>query len=238
MKVVVLAAGMSTRLQSIAKGIPKPMIEISGKPMIMRVIEYLITKGFDDIIVTLHYNAKMIQNYLVDEVGHNAKIEYAYENKLLGTAGSLKKNMDKLEEPFLVCSGSFLLPDLDIESIKKIHLKKDYVGTVVLNSKIPYEELANFGQAILSPMGEIIRFEEKPKEQFSNLVHSTYQFYNPSVFSYIQENEYVSLPDDVIPSLVREHKVQGIIYEGDLLNISTIEAYNRTLNYFEKEKKV
>ena len=204
------------------------MEKIGEKPMMHYVIENFINQGFDDIVITLHYMPNVITDYFGDGSHFGAKITYAYEEKLMGTAGSIKKMERYLSDDFFVCSGSYLPETLDLNEIVKCHRENKALGTVVLASCVDQKQLSNFGQAVINAEKQIVRFEEKPKSNFSDLVHTTYQIYSPSVFSYIPENVYYTLPDDVIPQILQSKNTYGYVYNGRLFGISTVEAYNET----------
>ena len=66
MKVVLMAGGKGTRISSIARDIPKPMIKISGKPILEHEIICLRQQGFNDFIITVSYLGKTIMDYFGD----------------------------------------------------------------------------------------------------------------------------------------------------------------------------
>ena len=66
MKVVIMAGGKGTRISSVASDIPKPMIKISGKPVLEHEIECLKEQGFTDIIITVSHLGHIIMDYFGD----------------------------------------------------------------------------------------------------------------------------------------------------------------------------
>lgn len=63
MKVVILAGGKGTRISEFTKTIPKPMIEIAGKPIIHRIIDHYIDYGHKEFYIALGYKGKVIKDY-------------------------------------------------------------------------------------------------------------------------------------------------------------------------------
>lgn len=237
MKVVIMAAGLSTRLLPLTESCPKPMLKVQSRPMIEHVILSLVNQGFSNIIITLYYKPEVIVNYFKDGSNFRAHIEYSYEEELLGTAGSIKKLENLLDDDFLVCSGSYLLDKIDFQDLIKTHKRKDALGTIVLG-KIPAEkDLKNFGQAILDQQNRVVRFQEKPRKSFSHWVHTTYQIYSPKIFEYIPSNKYYSIPDDLIPNILDSGKLYGYKYDEMFWGISTYESYIRTKRMLESNKE-
>ncbi|MBQ5399460.1 MAG: nucleotidyltransferase family protein, partial [Ruminococcus sp.] len=102
MKTVIMAGGRGTRISSVASDIPKPMIEIEGKPVLEHEIECLRRQGFTDLIITVSHLGHIIMERLGDGARLGVKIEYFEEKEPLGNAGALFKLKDKLTEDFLL----------------------------------------------------------------------------------------------------------------------------------------
>ena len=101
MKVVIMAGGKGTRISSINSDLPKPMIELCGKPILMWQIENLRTCGLTEIIMVIGHLGHIIQDYFKDGSDFGVHITYFIEDHPLGTAGALFK-MPELSEDFLL----------------------------------------------------------------------------------------------------------------------------------------
>lgn len=100
MKVVIMAGGKGTRIQSVASDIPKPMIKIDGVPVLEHEIRNLKKQGFTDIIITISHLGNIIMDYFGDGSRFGVHIEYYNENQPLGNAGALFKIKKKLTDDF------------------------------------------------------------------------------------------------------------------------------------------
>ena len=97
MKTVIMAGGKGTRISSIARDIPKPMIPIEGQPVLEREIACLRSQGFTDLIITVSHLGQIIMDYFGDGskcspvTGEpfGVHIEYYFEQEPLGNAGAL-----------------------------------------------------------------------------------------------------------------------------------------------------
>jgi len=78
MKVVILAAGYGTRLGSLTKDKPKPLVDLDGKPLIEHIMTRLAMHGLTEVIVNIHYLPQLLPAYL------HERALYFYEPKLLG----------------------------------------------------------------------------------------------------------------------------------------------------------
>ena len=64
MNVVILAGGLGTRMSELTKTIPKPMVRVLGKPMIVHIMEHYYKYGFRNFYIALGYKGDLIKKYL------------------------------------------------------------------------------------------------------------------------------------------------------------------------------
>lgn len=129
MKVVIMAGGKGTRIQSVASDIPKPMIKIDGVPVLEHEIRDLKKQGFTDIIITISHLGNIIMDYFGDGSRFGVHIEYYNENQPLGNAGALFKIKKKLTDDFLLLNADAIF-DVDFNRFVKYH--KNCGGLVTL----------------------------------------------------------------------------------------------------------
>lgn len=121
MKVVIMAGGKGTRIASIKSDVPKPMIEICGKPILLWQIENLKSNGLTDITLVIGHLGHVIQDFFKDGSQFGVNISYFIEDHPLGTAGALFK-MD-IQEDFLLLCGDVMI-DVDFNRFIDFHKKK------------------------------------------------------------------------------------------------------------------
>jgi MurNAc alpha-1-phosphate uridylyltransferase len=97
---MVLAAGLGTRLRPITDVIPKPLVEIDGRPLIDHALDRLVLAGVEHVLVNIHYKAAMIAAHLARR-GH-PRIELSEEAELLDTGGGVARALPLLGEAFYV----------------------------------------------------------------------------------------------------------------------------------------
>lgn len=119
MKVVIMAGGKGTRIASVRSDVPKPMINICGKPILEHQIDNLKACGLTDIILVIGYLGYKIKEYFGDGSKFGVNIEYFVEEHPLGTAGALFK-MPQLTEDFLLLCGDVII-DVDFNRFIAFH---------------------------------------------------------------------------------------------------------------------
>jgi MurNAc alpha-1-phosphate uridylyltransferase len=100
---MVLAAGLGKRLRPLTDGLPKPLVEVAGQPLIGHAIDRLALAGVERVVVNLHYKAAMIEAALFDRT--NPRIEFSRERELLETGGGVKQALPLLGDIFFVLNG-------------------------------------------------------------------------------------------------------------------------------------
>src|SRR5579872_1429063 len=133
MKAVIMAGGEGTRLRPLTSNQPKPMMPIANRPMMEHVIDLLKRHGFDDIVVTLAFQANAIRTYFGNGSEFGVRMVYATEENPLGTAGSVRNAMDELKETFLVISGD-VLTDIDLGAVVAFHEQRGALATIGLKA--------------------------------------------------------------------------------------------------------
>lgn len=106
--VAILCGGFGTRLGSLTRDLPKPMIEIAGRPYLDRVIESFAECGLRDFVLLTGYKAEVIEERFGDGVRFGVRIAYSRETEPLGTGGALREARGLLGERFLLTFGDVL----------------------------------------------------------------------------------------------------------------------------------
>ncbi|MFQ6134231.1 MAG: NDP-sugar synthase [Nitrososphaerales archaeon] len=120
MKGVILAGGFGKRLRPLTDSKPKPLIRVSGVPILLWQLNWLREHGIDDVVICAGYLKERIVNYIGDGDRFGVNAEYAIEETPLGTGGALKnaKNLLEGEESFVMLNGD-ILTNLDPQELYK-----------------------------------------------------------------------------------------------------------------------
>ena len=106
----ILAAGMGKRLRPYTDSVPKPMVEVGGRPIIDRTLDKLIAAGVKHVTVNTHYRADILENHLKKR--KDIEIIFSREETLLDTGGGIKNALHTLgDEPFYVIAGDAVWTD-------------------------------------------------------------------------------------------------------------------------------
>ena len=123
MKVVLLAGGFGTRLSEYTKDIPKPMVKINKKPIILYIMEHFAKFGHKDFYIALGYKGNVIKNYFSKKI-LDWNINLIDTGKNTMTGGRLKRVGELIkDETFFMTYGDGL-SNVDLNKLLKFHLEK------------------------------------------------------------------------------------------------------------------
>lgn len=226
--VFILAGGLGTRLRPLTEILPKPMLELGGKPILLRIIESFKEYGFINFIISLNYKGEIIEEYFGNGKNFGVNIEYVKESRKLGTAGSIDLAREKLVDDFIVINGD-IITGVDYENMLEHHQKsnnKITVGTRLYEYKIPYGVLVTDEISISS-------LEEKPTYCYN--VNAGIYALKPEVIKNIPCNEEYNMTQ-LIESVIQEDGKCGVYniteYWADIGQMDDFKRANEEVNRF------
>ncbi|MFZ5973967.1 MAG: sugar phosphate nucleotidyltransferase [Bacillota bacterium] len=224
MQAVIMAGGVGNRLRPLTCRIPKPMVPLMDRPVMEYAVGHLKKHGILDVAVTLQYLPEVITDYFKDGSQFGMNIRYFYEDKPLGTAGSVRQAAADFKDTFVVLSGDGLT-DIDISSAMRFHSEKGAMATLVLKRM---DSPLEFGTVMLNADGSIDRFVEKPTraQVFSDTVNTGIYILEPEVLEYVEKDIMVDFANDVFPRLLQDNKpLFGFVSENYWCDIGSAETY-------------
>ena len=124
MQAVIMAGGKGTRLASVTKDVPKPMVDFCGQPLLKYIVENLKENGVDDIILVIGHLGNVIKDYFGSGEKSGVNIRYFNEETPLGTAGALSLIKDMLDSSFFLVFGDLFL-NIDFKKFYDFHKAKN-----------------------------------------------------------------------------------------------------------------
>ena len=224
MKGLILAGGKGTRLRPLTLNTPKPVVPVANSPFLLFQIDLMRSAGIDEIILSLSYQPRKIEDLLKDGSDYGVWIRYAVEGTPLGTGGAFKNAEEHIDSTAVVFNGD-VLTDIDLAAVVAHHRKKGAVATIVLS---PVENPSAYGLVETNPDGWIQRFIEKPgpDEITCNTINAGIYVLEPSVLKYMPKGEPYSFERGLFPTLL-EHKepVLSFISTNYWIDIGTPQKY-------------
>ncbi len=233
---VIMAGGEGARLRPLTCDLPKPMAPVANRPIMHHIVGLLSRLGVEQAFATLHYLADEVETYfgtdesagggrrLPDGTELGLRLEYAVEDVPLGTAGSVRRLADQLEQTILIISGD-ALTDFDLRPAIEFHRGSGALATLVLKR---VADPLEYGVVITDEQGRVERFLEKPSagEVFSDTVNTGIYILEPEVLAQVDPERPVDFSKDLYPALLAEGKlVCGYVAEGYWTDIGSLDEY-------------
>ncbi len=204
MRVMIMAAGIGTRLRPVTDLVPKPMAPIANRPALYHILRLLRRHGMNEVVINLHHLPEAITDYFGDGRVIGMDITYTFEPELLGTAGGVKNNADFFGgETFLVVSGD-ALTDVDLTGLIAAHRRTGSIATIAV-AEVADPSL--YGVVVTDDDDRVVGFQEKPTrdEARSRLCNCGIYVFEPEILSHILPEQFDDFGKRVFPDLLREH---------------------------------
>jgi len=222
---VILAGGLGTRLRSAVPDLPKPMAPISGRPFLEYQLDYWINQGVHRFVLSVGYRHEAITEHFGSRY-KGAQIEYAVEERPLGTGGGFLAAAEKLgsQEPFLLLNGDTYF-GVDRKVLHAYALEHDAAWCLSL---FRTSEKGRYMGIEMSPEGQIMSLRSGV-EQGSRLANGGVYWVHPRVLSEAPSlGEKMSLEDDLFPNaFAAGRRLFGIEFKGTFIDIGVPEDYHR-----------
>ena len=184
---VIMAGGFGRRLLPFTEELPKPMLDVDGRPLLERIIDQLRDSGIRQINVTTHFKPEKIVDHFGNGRAFGVDISYVNEDRPLGTGGALGL-MPVPDETTLVINGD-VLTQVDFRTMLMYHRAHEADMTVAVSQ---YGIAVPFG-VVECDGPRICRLKEKP--QVNVLVNAGLYLLEPSVYGFVTNGETLQMTD-------------------------------------------
>lgn len=198
---MILAAGLGTRLKPFTDKHPKALVEINGKTILQRNIEYLAGYGIKEVIINVHHFANQIIQHINKNDGFGSKIIISDEtNEVLETGGGIKKAswfFEKDEEPFVVLNVD-ILTDMNLNEMIHHHQKLNPIATLAVSERTTSRYFLFDGNNQLCGWENVKTGEQKisrKSEKYIQKAFSGIHIISPGIFPLIRFTGKFSMVD-------------------------------------------
>ena len=229
MKVVLLAGGYGTRLSEATHSIPKPMVEIGGKPILWHIMKTYSSYGHNDFIVCLGYKGYVIKEYFMNYFLHMSDVTIDIkENKVevhntnsenwkvtlvdtgleSMTGGRIKRIQKYINnETFMLTYGDGV-SNIDINKLIEHHKNSKKALTVTA-----YKPQGKFGSLELDNEGHVAAFTEKPAGD-GMWINAGYFVCEPEIFDYIKGGDKTIFERNPLEEISKDGKMTAYKHNG------------------------
>ena len=225
MRALLLAAGLGTRLRPITDTTPKCLVPISGTPLLQIWLERLTAANVERLLINTHYLADQVENFL-EGSRFREKVQLVHERDLLGTAGTLIKNLDffKGEDGLLIHADNYCLADFS--AFQLAHLNRP-LGCLMTMMTFRTDDPSSCGIVELDDRGVVVGFHEKVDNPPGNLANGAVYILSADLLEKMGTDlNYIS---DFSTEVL--HRFKGHIFSHEtadvFLDVGTPERYEK-----------
>ena len=225
MKAVVLVGGQGSRLRPVTYDIPKALVPLRNRPFMGYMLDFLRRGGLSGAVLSLGYLPDPIQDYLRGKQDlDDFSVDYAVEDRALGTAGGIKNAEKYLDGETLVVVNGDVLTGMDLAMAIQVHQASDALATITLTS---VEDPTAYGLVEVDHDMLVHRFIEKPAadDVTTNLVNAGVYVLEPEVLGMIPANREVSIEREIFPELQESGRLRAHISSSYWRDIGTPRSY-------------
>ncbi len=226
--VVILAGGKGTRLKEQTKLIPKPMVKVFNKPILVHIINHYKKFGLKNFIIASGFKSKIIEDYFKKD--KNISVIFTGLNTMTG--GRLKRLEKNIDSTFFLTYGDGI-SDINIRKLYNYHKKNKKIGTIT-----GVHPIARFGEIIINRNGIVKSFNEKPQVK-NDWINGGFFVFEKDIFKYLRDENEI-LEKYPLQKLSRNKELITYKYEGFwhcMDTIRDIEIVDKILRNKWKKRK-
>ena len=239
MKIIILAGGFGSRLGHATELIPKPMLEIAGRPIIWHIMKIYAHYGYNKFVIALGYKANVIKDYFYNFQSYNSNFtietvtgKITYENvsqdqwevTLADTGvdtlkGSRIKHLEKYLDDVNMLTYGDGVANVDIPRLIEFHKKHGKLLTIT-GVKPP----SRFGE-IIEKDGTVLSFDEKPQTS-QGLINGGFMVFNKKMLDYLTIDPVCDFEVGPLEKLAAEGQVMTYKHSGFWECVDTVRDIN------------
>lgn len=197
-----MAGGKGSRLNPLTCNFPKPLSPLLGKPVLEYILDLLNNHNFDNATLTLMHQGNKIVDHFEKGFYKNLDLNFVFEEKPLGTAGSVKNAIPKSDSPFLIISGDAMC-DFDLTKAMDFHIKNNSDATLIVKK---VDDPREYGLVNINDENKIVGFLEKPSlaHCITDLANTGIYILSPKVLELINDSATVDFSNDIFPLMLEK----------------------------------
>lgn len=226
---IVLAGGLGTRLRKVVSDVPKSMALINGKPFLEYQLNYLESWGIDHVVLSVGYKHDIIRNYFGDQF-QSIAIDYAIEEKPLGTGGGIRMAFKKINSyaAFVFNGDTFF--EVNLKRLFDFRRIKETDVCLALRFT---DDISRYGAVELDKDYRINGFTEKGKKTGEGYINGGVYYIRRDFFLNFDWPEKFSIEKDFFEKYFQEYAFYGIRCFSYFIDIGIPEDYARAQKEFK-----
>lgn len=236
--VLLLTAGLGTRLMPLTTVRAKPAVPVAGLPLASRLVAQVTAAGFTEIVCNLHHLPHTITRVLGDGAPLGARIRYSWEGpKILGSAGGPRLAFELVDADTLLIVNGDTLTDADLAAVTRAHSER---GAAVTLALVPNSEHQRYGGVTLDASGNVVRFVPRGPAARGSFHFIGVQVAEREAFRAVPPGAAANSIGEVYDRLLAEEgagAIRGVVLDASFWDVGTVGDYYRTSAAFTRNSE-
>jgi glucose-1-phosphate cytidylyltransferase len=197
--VVILCGGRGTRLKADVPDLPKPLVEIGGRPILWHVLQIYATQGLERFILATGYKGELIERFAAEtEWPAGVRVECVDTGLDTQTGGRIHRVGELVADDTFLATYADGVADIDLRRLQSFHAAHGRLATMTV-----VRPLLQFGVAQINGSDEVVGFEEKPRS--NHWINGGFFAFEPGALAYLTES-----------SVLEREPLEGLADDGQL----------------------
>jgi NDP-sugar pyrophosphorylase family protein len=241
MKALILAAGRGERMRPFTDVIPKPLLPVDGKAVVLRILETLEAAGFTEVAITIGYLGEKVKDFVELNRPSGLNVSYARQERLLGSADAIAAARGVLKGDFLTMAADTVFQTDDIRKIVETFRSGRHQAVVGLK-KVNQEELMERSTAKIDRAFMLEQVIEKPRkgQELSLIsVAPVYAFQAATIWKYLENLRPSSSGVYELAAALQQMiddggKIKGVLLKDSRDLTRPLDVLKRNFNYLDE----
>jgi glucose-1-phosphate cytidylyltransferase len=203
---VILCGGRGTRLQEHVPALPKPLVEVGGRPIVWHVVSIYAAQGIRRVLLLTGFRSGLVAEFAARaDWPHGVRVECVDTGLDTPTGGRIHRLQERLEgRPFCATYGDGVA-DIDLADLLAFHREHGAAATMTV-----VRPILQFGVTELNGDGAVVGFQEKPRSD--HWINGGFFCFEPAVFDYLREDSV--LEREPLEALAAGGQLRGYRHTG------------------------
>lgn len=227
MKAILLAAGFGTRLRPLTETVPKCLVPIGGVPLLHLWLDQIFNSGIHYVLINTHYLSNKVEDF-INGSKYKGRVRLSHEEELLGTAGTIFKNMEFIGGESVMVIHADNLSKFDVNDFIKAHESRPIYCNMTM-MLFETDDPKSCGIVELNETGVVIGFHEKSSEPPSSMANAAIYILEPELISefHAKSPQATDISTQIIPkNLGRIFTYLNTEYHRDIGTLESLRLAN------------
>jgi mannose-1-phosphate guanylyltransferase len=239
LKALLLAAGFGTRLRPITDHTPKCLVEINGRPLLSYWFDLISRSGVEEVLVNTHYLPQKVK-YFIENSSYKSKVTIIYEEKLLGTGGTIRRNREFFSNDSFLVAHADNLTSFNLDEFIAVHIhRQPQIEVTMMTFDTDAPQSCGIVETDVNNI--VVGFHEKVNTPPSNKANAAVYIFEPTIFEFLEKfpSDTIDISTEVLPFFMGKMQTyHNSVYHRDIGTVESLKLANEEFHKLSLANKL